>query len=101
MKVKPLSANRILANHSCNMPAEYGHTPNVVNATLKSGTNQYHGTVFELVPADAQQNHLAREMASFEWMGRGDRHGLLPYQTASPISQWNRGIYGGARHREH
>ena len=22
-------------------------------------------------------------------MGRGDRHGLLPYQTASPISQWN------------
>jgi|SRR6516164_9601611 hypothetical protein len=29
-------------------------------------------------------------MASFERMGRGDRHGLLPYQTASPISQWNR-----------
>src|SRR5215472_11626783 len=42
------------------------------------------------VPADAQQNHLAREMASFERMGRGDRHGLLRYQTASPISQWNR-----------
>jgi hypothetical protein len=32
-------------------------------------------------------------MASFERMGRGDRHGLLPYQTASPISQWNRSIY--------
>jgi hypothetical protein len=29
-------------------------------------------------------------MASFERMGRGDRHGFLPYQTASPISQWNR-----------
>jgi hypothetical protein len=28
-------------------------------------------------------------MASFERMGQGDRHGLLPYQTASPISQWN------------
>src|SRR5215471_20412938 len=41
------------------------------------------------VPADAQQNHLAREMAPFERIGRGDRHGLLPYQTASPISQWN------------
>jgi uncharacterized protein (TIGR03437 family) len=28
-------------------------------------------------------------MAPFERMGRDDRHGLLPYQTASPISQWN------------
>jgi hypothetical protein len=28
-------------------------------------------------------------MALFERMGRDDRHGLLPYQTASPISQWN------------
>lgn len=35
-----------------NMPAEYGHTPNVVNATLKSGTNQYHGTVFEFLRND-------------------------------------------------
>jgi hypothetical protein len=32
-----------------NMPAEYGHTPNVINATLKSGSNQYHGTVFEFL----------------------------------------------------
>src|SRR5262245_30023658 len=32
-------------------------------------------------------------MASFEWIGRGDRHGLLPYQTASPISQWNHLLY--------
>src|SRR5262245_10676191 len=29
-------------------------------------------------------------MASFERMGRGDWHGFLPYQIASPISQWNR-----------
>src|SRR5258708_16261570 len=35
-----------------NMPAEYGHTPNVVNATLKSGTNQYHGTLFEFLRND-------------------------------------------------
>jgi hypothetical protein len=32
-------------------------------------------------------------MAYFEGIGRGDRHGLLPYQTASPISQWNRWDY--------
>jgi len=35
-----------------NMPAEYGHTPTVINATLKSGTNQYHGTVFEYLRND-------------------------------------------------
>ena len=32
-----------------NMPAEYGHSPNVVNATLRSGTNTFHGTLFEFV----------------------------------------------------
>jgi len=37
---------------SANMPAEYGHTPNVVSATLKSGTNQFHGTVFEFLRND-------------------------------------------------
>src|SRR5215475_7593073 len=31
-------------------------------------------------------------MASFEWIGRGDRHRLLPYQSSSHISQWNRSI---------
>src|SRR5215467_6538518 len=35
-----------------NMSAEYGHTPTVINATLKSGTNQYHGTVFEYLRND-------------------------------------------------
>jgi hypothetical protein len=34
---------------SQNTPAEYGHTPNVVNTTLKSGTNQLHGTAFEFL----------------------------------------------------
>src|SRR5215831_20942137 len=28
-------------------------------------------------------------MPSFERIARGDRHGLLPYQTPSPTSQWN------------
>jgi len=34
---------------SGNMPPEFGHTPNMVVASLKSGTNSFHGTVF--VPA--------------------------------------------------
>ncbi|MFN7919617.1 MAG: carboxypeptidase regulatory-like domain-containing protein [Bryobacteraceae bacterium] len=37
---------------SSNMPAEYGHTPTVVNATLRSGGNQFHGTLFEFVRND-------------------------------------------------
>src|SRR5690349_14931898 len=35
-----------------NMTAEYGHTPTVVNATRKGGTNQYHGTLFEFLRND-------------------------------------------------
>jgi hypothetical protein len=34
---------------SANMAAEYGHTPNMVNVTMKSGGNQFHGTLFEFV----------------------------------------------------
>jgi hypothetical protein len=34
---------------SSNMSAEYGHTPNVVNVTVKSGTNGFHGTAFEFL----------------------------------------------------
>jgi hypothetical protein len=37
---------------SANMPAEYGHTPNFVSAIMKSGTNQYHGTLFEFIRND-------------------------------------------------
>jgi Carboxypeptidase regulatory-like domain/TonB dependent receptor-like, beta-barrel len=37
---------------SANMPAEYGHTPNAVSATMKSGTNAFHGTVFEFIRND-------------------------------------------------
>src|SRR5262249_12738133 len=37
------------------------------------------------VPADTEKNHRTRKMAPFERIGRGDRHGLLPYQTPSPI----------------
>ena len=34
---------------SANMDAEYGHTPSVINATLKSGGNQFHGDIYEFL----------------------------------------------------
>ena len=37
---------------SGNMSAEFGHTPNMVTATIKSGTNQYHGNAFEFLRND-------------------------------------------------
>jgi hypothetical protein len=36
-----------------NMGADYGHSPTIINATLKSGTNQFHGTVFEFLRNNA------------------------------------------------
>jgi hypothetical protein len=35
-----------------NMAAEYGHTPTMINASLKSGTNSFHGNVFEFLRND-------------------------------------------------
>lgn len=35
-----------------NMSAEYGHTPNMINASLKSGSNAFHGDVFEYLRND-------------------------------------------------
>jgi len=35
-----------------NMSPEYGHTPNMINASLKSGTNAFHGSVFEYLRND-------------------------------------------------
>ncbi|HEY1945572.1 MAG TPA: carboxypeptidase-like regulatory domain-containing protein [Bryobacteraceae bacterium] len=37
---------------SANMPAEYGRTPNIVSVITKSGTNQFHGTLFEFLRND-------------------------------------------------
>ncbi len=42
---------------SANMPASYGHTPNVVSASMKSGTNSFHGVVFEFLRNDAADAH--------------------------------------------
>jgi hypothetical protein len=32
-----------------NMDAQYGHTPSMVNATIKSGGNEFHGNVYEFL----------------------------------------------------
>jgi hypothetical protein len=34
---------------SANMDAQYGHTPSMINASLKSGSNQFHGVVYEFL----------------------------------------------------
>jgi hypothetical protein len=38
---------------SSNMPADYGHSPTIVNATLKSGSNNFHGTAYEFLRNNA------------------------------------------------
>jgi len=38
---------------SNSMGADYGHSPTVVNATLRSGTNQFHGTAYNFLRNNA------------------------------------------------
>ena len=42
---------------SANMPADYGHTPDVISVNMKSGTNQLHGTVYEFLRNDIIDAH--------------------------------------------
>jgi hypothetical protein len=50
----------------------HGHT-----AFRRKFGNVLVGEGISEVPADAQNNHLAREMTAFEGIERGDRHGLI------------------------
>jgi hypothetical protein len=36
-----------------NMSAQYGHTPTIINSALKSGSNQFHGVVYEFLRNNA------------------------------------------------
>ena len=38
---------------AANMAPEFGHTPNLINAWLKSGSNAFHGDLFEFLRNDA------------------------------------------------
>jgi hypothetical protein len=49
INVDALQEFRVL---SATAPAEYGHVPVVVNASLKSGTNRFHGEAFEFLRND-------------------------------------------------
>jgi hypothetical protein len=49
VNVDALQEFRVL---SATAPAEYGHVPVLVNASLKSGTNHFHGEVFEFLRND-------------------------------------------------
>lgn len=42
---------------TANMPADYGHTPNVVTVNMKSGTNQFHGTAYDFLRNDIIDAH--------------------------------------------
>src|SRR5258708_23344953 len=57
--------------------------PNAAGIHLDAALRQNLGDVFvgqriPKVPSHAQNNHLARIVASFERVGRGDRHESLP-----------------------
>ena len=62
-----------------NAPAEYGNSMGaIINTSLKSGTNQYHGSLFEFVRND--------HMDANTWFGNA---------TAQPRPQFSQNVFGG------
>src|SRR5215471_8425438 len=62
-----------------NPPAEYGNSMGgIINTTLKSGTNQYHGSAFEFLRND--------KLNSNTWFGNA---------TRLPRTHFNQNIFGG------
>jgi hypothetical protein len=62
-----------------NPPAEYGNSMGgIINTTLKSGTNQYHGSLFEFLRND--------KLNSNTWFGNA---------TRLPRTHFNQNIFGG------
>ncbi len=62
-----------------NPPAEYGNSMGgIINTTLKSGTNQYHGSLFEFLRND--------KLNSNTWFGNA---------TKLPRTHFNQNIFGG------
>jgi Carboxypeptidase regulatory-like domain/TonB dependent receptor len=62
---------------SANMSAEYGHTPNVVSATTKSGTNSFHGVAFEFLRNDYFNAHNYFATTSKDGLKRNQFGGAL------------------------
>jgi hypothetical protein len=64
---------------TANPPAEYGNSMGgIINTTLKSGTNQYHGSAFEFLRND--------KLNSNTWFGNA---------TKLPRTHFNQNIFGG------
>ena len=62
-----------------NAPAEYGNSMGaIINTSLKSGTNQFHGSLFEFVRND--------HMDANTWFGNG---------TSQPRPQFSQNVFGG------
>src|SRR3954453_9394698 len=63
--------------------------PDATGIDLHTALRQKLGNVFvgeriPQIPPHAENNHPARELAAFERIAWGERHGILRYQTLSP-----------------
>lgn len=62
---------------TANMPAEYGHTPNVISVDMKSGTNALHGTAYDFIRNDIIDAHNYFSTASKNILRRNQYGGTV------------------------